>query len=77
MLTTQSSPLPSQAISWIWMLPVTWLRRGRKQASCFPAGSSLAATAGMLRYSQTVLVPPIVSRLRSAAMPIGLANVRK
>ena len=41
-LTTQSSPPAPQAISWIWMLPVTWLERGRKQASCRPGGSSLA-----------------------------------
>ena len=42
MLTTQSSSPTPQAISWIWMLPVTWLERGRKQASCRPGGSSLA-----------------------------------
>ena len=31
----------------------------------------------MLRYSQTVLAPPIVSRVGSATMPIGLEKVRK
>ena len=35
------------------------------------------ATAGTLRYSHTVLVPPMVKRARSAAMPMGLAKGRK
>ena len=50
---------------------------GQKTPVGVPAGSSFCATAGMLWYSQTVLVPPIVSRCALAAMPIGLANVRK
>ena len=36
-LTTQSSSSCPQAISWPWMLPVTWQLRGRKQASWLPA----------------------------------------
>ena len=56
MLTTQSSPPAPQAISWIWMLPVTWHERGRKQASCRPGGSSLAVTAGTSTNSQTWIV---------------------
>ena len=62
MLTTQSSPPAPQAISWIWMSPVTWLERGRKQASCRPAGSSRRATAGTSRNSQTWMVVPTASR---------------
>ena len=37
MLTTQSSPPAPQAISWIWMLPVTWLDAGQ-EAGVVPAG---------------------------------------
>src|SRR5271169_1094185 len=62
-LTTQSAPPTPQAISWIWMLPVTWHERGRKQASCRPGGSSLAVTAGTSTYSQTWILVPTASRL--------------
>ena len=72
-LTTHSSPPRSQAISWIWMSPVTWRRRGRKQASCVPAARA-CRDGRLLRYSQTVLAPPIASRARSAARPIGLGR---
>ena len=61
-LTTHSSSPTPQAISWIWMLPVTWQERGRKQASCRPGGSSLAVTAGTSTYSQTCTVVPMASR---------------
>ena len=47
-LTNHSSSPAAQAISWIWTLPVTWHERGRKQASCRPAGASLRAAAGTL-----------------------------
>ena len=76
-LTTHSSPPAPQAISWPWMLPVTWLARGRKQASCRPGGSSLAVTAGTSAYSQTWIVVPTASRSPSSARPIGAWKVRK
>ena len=60
-----------QAISWIWMLPVTWLERGRKQASCRPGGSSRRATAGTSRNSQTWIAVPTASRSPARARPIG------
>ena len=43
---TNHSSSPAQAISWIWTLPVTWHERGRKQASCRPAGGSLRRPPG-------------------------------
>ncbi len=74
--THNSSPVP-QAISWIWMLPVTWQSRGKKQASCRPGGSSLAVTAGTSTYSQTCTVVPMARRSPWSASPIGAWNVRK
>ena len=76
-LTTQSSSPAPQAISWIWMLPVTWLERGRKQASCRPGGSSLAVTAGTSTNSQTWILVPTASRSPDRAMPIGAWKARK
>ena len=35
------------------MSPVTWQERGRKQASCRPAGSTRGAMSGALRRNQT------------------------
>jgi len=61
-LTIHNSPPAPQAISWIWMLPVTWLERGRRQASCRPGGSSLAVTAGTSTNSQTWILVPTASR---------------
>ncbi len=70
MLTNQSSS-PAQAISWTWTLPVTWQERGRKQASCRPAGGSFAAAAGTLWNSQTCTGVPMASRSPASARPIG------
>ena len=58
------------------MSPVTWQERGRKQASCWPAGSTCGAMSGALRRNQTWLRVPMVSRRASTASPIGRSNVR-
>ena len=76
-LTTHSSSPVPQAISWIWMLPVTWQLRGRKQASWRPGGSSLEVTAGTSTYSQTCTDVPMARRSPRSARPIGAWNVRK
>ena len=51
--------------------PVTRVFRWMKQASWVFFGSTLAAAAGMFRYSTTELRVPIASRPRSSARPIG------
>ena len=51
---------------------MTWLERGRKQASCVPAGSRRRATSGTSRNSQTWMVVPMASL--AAAVGQGQAH---
>src|SRR5262249_58601370 len=78
-LTNQSRPPEPKAISWIRALPVTWLWRGRKQASWLPAGSRRRATLGTSRNSQTWRVVPMASREppSARAKPIGDGKERE
>ena len=59
------------------MSPVAYAVRGMKQASCFPAGGTLGATAGRLWYSQISIASPIAMRLPRTASPIGFEKARK
>src|SRR5262249_54043799 len=54
----------------------TCAERGRKQASCRPAGSTRGAMSGASRKNQTSWRVPSASRPPAAARPIGLSNVR-
>lgn len=65
-----------QASSCTPMSPVTWDDRGKKQASCFPAGSTRGGMSGALQNSQTWPRVPRASRRVSPAMPRGRSNVR-
>jgi hypothetical protein len=58
------------------MSPVTWHERGRKQASCRPAGSTRGAMSGALRKVQIWFRVPKASLRASTAMPIGRSKVR-
>ena len=76
MLTTQSSS-PAQAISWMWMSPVKCERRGRKQASCLPGGSSFCGDGGMFVVLQHLRARADGQPAAAEARPIGLWKSRK
>src|SRR5947209_1091636 len=57
-LTNQSSPPRPYAISWMATSPVTWLLRGRKQASWKDEGGGPKGSEEGARCSSSFVLPP-------------------